>query len=54
MVDSNILLGNIILENIKILEQKIINFSTTWIDGNGLKNNQKIYMLHTNLLSIIF
>lgn len=42
MVDSNILLGNIILENIKnIGAKKIINFSTTWIDGNGLKNNPK-------------
>ena len=42
LVNSNILLGNILLENLKKLKaKKIINFSTTWIDNNKKKNNPK-------------
>jgi CDP-abequose synthase len=41
-VDSNILLGNVILENIKILNAKqFINLSTTWEDDNNIINNPK-------------
>jgi nucleoside-diphosphate-sugar epimerase len=41
-VESNILLGNIILENIKELKTKqFINFSSTWEDLNGVENNPK-------------
>tara|TARA_X000001036_G_C20629056_1_gene786378 strand:- start:101 stop:955 length:855 start_codon:yes stop_codon:yes gene_type:complete len=40
--DSNILLGNIILENIKTLKAKqFINLSTTWEDDNNTENNPK-------------
>jgi len=41
-IQSNILLGNIILENIKELNaKKFINFSTTWEDSNSIENNPK-------------
>lgn len=41
-VESNIMLGNIILENIKILNAKqFINFSTTWEDIDNKENNPK-------------
>ncbi len=44
--ESNILFGNIVLENIKKMNvKKFINFSTTWEDYNGIKNN------HYNLYS---
>lgn len=37
---SNIVLGNIILDNLDILEpKKFINFSTIWEDSKGLKEN---------------
>ncbi|MDB4157801.1 NAD-dependent epimerase/dehydratase family protein, partial [Candidatus Pelagibacter sp.] len=37
---SNILFGNIILDNLKKMEtKKFINFSTVWEDYNGIKNN---------------
>ena len=37
---SNILFGNIILENIKIMKtKKFINFSTVWEDYNSIKDN---------------
>ena len=40
--ESNIMLGNIILENIKILNAKqFINFSTTWEDIDNKENNPK-------------
>ena len=40
--ESNIMLGNILLENIKILNAKqFINFSTTWEDIDNKKNNPK-------------
>ena len=38
--NSNILFGNIILENLKNLNtKKFINFSTIWEDYNGIKDN---------------
>ena len=38
--NSNILFGNIILENLKSMKaKKFINFSTVWEDYNGIKNN---------------
>lgn len=41
-VKSNILLGNIILENINNFNaMKFINFSTTWEDSDGKRNNPK-------------
>ena len=41
-IESNILLGNIILENIKKINAKqFINFSTTWEDVNNIENNPK-------------
>ena len=40
LCDSNILFGNIILENIKNMKvKKFLNFSTVWTDFNGEKNN---------------
>ena len=37
---SNLLLGNIILENLKNLKaSKFINFSTVWEDANAIKDN---------------
>ena len=40
LVESNILFGNIILENIKAMQiKKIINFSTIWETYNGKKDN---------------
>jgi nucleoside-diphosphate-sugar epimerase len=39
-IDSNILLGNVILDNLDNLKpKKFINFSTIWEDNDGLKNN---------------
>ena len=39
-VNSNILFGNIILENLQIMNvNKFINFSTVWEDYNSIKNN---------------
>ena len=41
-IQSNILLGNIILENINELNaKKFINFSTTWEDTDNIENNPK-------------
>ena len=41
-VNSNILLGNIILENLNNLRaKKFINFSTTWEDFDNIKDNPK-------------
>ena len=38
--ESNILFGNIILENLKNMNtKKFINFSTIWEDYNGIKDN---------------
>ncbi len=53
--DSNILFGNIILENIKKLNvKKFINFSTIWEDYNGIKNNYyNLYSAYKKAFSII-
>ena len=41
-IESNILLGNVILENIRILNaKKFINLSTTWEDDKYIENNPK-------------
>ena len=38
--NSNILLGNILLENLKVMKvKKFINFSTVWEDYNSIQNN---------------
>ena len=38
--NSNLLFGNIILENLNVIKaSKFINFSTVWEDGNAKKNN---------------
>lgn len=40
LCNSNILLGNIILENLKSMKvKKFLNFSTVWTDYNGEKDN---------------
>ena len=40
MIESNIKLGNLILENNKILNcEKFINLTTVWENFNGIKNN---------------
>ena len=40
LINSNILLGNIILENLKNMKvKKFINFSTVWEDSNAIANN---------------
>ena len=45
--DSNILFGNVILENLSTLKvKKFINFSTVWENYNGIKDN------HFNLYSV--
>lgn len=42
LANSNILFGNILLENLKELKvKKVINFSTIWINNDGKKNNPK-------------
>lgn len=53
--DSNILLGNIILENMKILNAKqFINLSTTWEDDNKVVNNPKnLYAAYKKSFSCI-
>ena len=39
-IESNILLGNVILENLNNLKpRKFLNFSSTWEDSNGIKDN---------------
>ena len=53
--NSNILLGNIILENLNIMGvKKFINFSTVWEDGNGKANNSiNLYAAYKKSFSII-
>ena len=53
--DSNILLGNIILENLeKMRVKKFINFSTIWENANGKKNNPKnLYSAYKKSFSAI-
>ena len=54
-VDANIMLGNIILENIKSLKVKqFINFSTTWEDIDNRENNPKnLYAAYKKSFSCI-
>ena len=53
--DSNILLGNIILENLeKMRVKKFINFSTIWENANGKMNNPKnLYSAYKKSFSAI-
>ena len=53
--NSNILFGNIILENLKNMNtSKFINFSTVWEDYNGIKNNYfNLYSAYKNAFSKI-
>ena len=53
--DSNIILGNILLENLKHMKvKKIINFSTIWEDYNSIKdNNNNLYSAYKKSFGII-
>ena len=53
--DSNVLLGNIILENLKTMEvKKFINFTTTWENADGIYNNSKnLYAAYKNSFNCI-
>ena len=53
--NSNLLLGNIILENLNNMKvSKFINFSTVWEDDNAKKNNIKnLYAAYKKSFSII-
>ena len=52
---SNILLGNIILENLKVMKvKKFINFSTVWEDYNAIKgNNYNLYSTYKKSFSLL-
>jgi len=52
---SNLLLGNIILENLKNLKaSKFINFSTVWEDANAIKDNtENLYAAYKKSFSTI-
>ncbi len=54
-LNSNILFGNIILENLKNMNtKKFINFSTVWEDYNGIKDNYfNLYSAYKNAFSKI-
>ena len=54
-IQSNILLGNIIIENIKQDKaKKFVNFSTTWEDINNKENNPKnLYAAYKKSFSCI-
>ena len=53
--NSNILFGNIILENLKKMKvKKFINFSTVWEDYNAIKENSyNLYSAYKNAFSKI-
>ena len=53
--NSNILFGNILLENLNLMcVKKFINFSTVWEDYNGKKNNYfNLYAIYKNAFSNI-
>jgi nucleoside-diphosphate-sugar epimerase len=55
LAETNILFGNIILENIKIMQvKKIINFSTVWENYNGKKDNLfNLYSAYKKSFSIL-
>ena len=52
---SNLMLGNVILENLtKLKASKFINFSTVWEDGNAKKDNiENLYSAHKKSFSTI-
>jgi len=52
---SNILFGNIILENLKIMKtKKFINFSTVWEDYNSIKdNNNNLYSVYKKSFTLL-
>lgn len=52
---SNLLLGNVILENLKYMKvSKFINFSTVWEDSNAKKNNlENLYTVYKKSFSLI-
>ena len=52
---SNILFGNIILENLKIMKvKKFVNFSTVWEDYNSIKgNNYNLYSVYKKSFSLL-
>jgi len=54
-VNSNILFGNIILENLQIMKvKKFINFSTVWEDYNSIENNSlNLYSVYKKSFSNI-
>lgn len=54
-VNSNILFGNIILENLQIMKvKKFINFSSVWEDYNSIKNNSlNLYSVYKKSFSNI-
>ena len=55
LIDSNIFLGNIILENLSFMKvKKFINFSTVWQDPNPKKDNfQNLYAAYKSGFSRI-
>ena len=52
---SNLMLGNVILENLtKLKASKFINFSTVWEDGNAKKDNvENLYSAYKKSFSTI-
>lgn len=52
---SNILLGNIILDNLKNMKtKKFINFSTVWEDYNGIRdNNINLYSVYKKAYALL-
>lgn len=55
LAESNILFGNVILENIKQMKvKKVINFSTVWENHNGKKDNfLNLYAAYKKSFSIL-
>ena len=55
LIDSNIFLGNILLENLSFMKvKKFINFSTVWQDPNPKKDNfQNLYAAYKSAFSRI-
>ena len=51
---SNLMFGNVILENLKNLKaSKFINFSTVWEDGNAKKDNiENLYAAYKKSFSV--
>jgi len=55
LANANILLGNIMLNNLKNMHiKKFINFSTVWEDFDGIKNNSaNLYSAYKKAFSVI-